>query len=126
MRDQRDAGGPEARIVVGAGNLLAEFRRELAVHGRAMHADLLEHAAVHHRHHAAAARRAGMIGALPRRAHEAAGRAIGQRRARGQRVLERLERRADVVAQRSNQARARSLRASSVAASGRGLVIGRF
>ena len=56
MRDQRDARGPEARIVVGAGNLLAEFRRELAVHGRAVHADLFEHAAVHHRHHAAAAR----------------------------------------------------------------------
>ena len=30
MRDQRDAGGPEARIGVGARNFLAEFRRELA------------------------------------------------------------------------------------------------
>ena len=55
VRDQRDAGGPEARVLLGAGDFLAEFRRELAVHGRAMHADLLEHAAVHHRHHAAAA-----------------------------------------------------------------------
>ena len=34
VRDQRDARGPEARIVGGAGNFLAEFRRELAVHGR--------------------------------------------------------------------------------------------
>ena len=56
MRDQRNAGGPEARIFGGAGNFLAEFRRELAVHGRAMHADFLEYAAVHHRHDAAAAR----------------------------------------------------------------------
>ena len=51
---------PEAQkrgSVVGAGNFLAEFRRELAVHGRDMHADLLEHAAVHHRHDAAAAGR---------------------------------------------------------------------
>ena len=56
--DQRDAGSPEARVVGGAGDVLAEFRRELAVHGRAVDADLLEHAAVHHRHHAAAARRA--------------------------------------------------------------------
>ena len=33
----------------------AKLRRELAVHGRAMHADLLEHPSVHDRHHAAAA-----------------------------------------------------------------------
>ena len=112
MRDQRNARGPEARVVVGAGNFLAEFRRELAVHGRDVHADLLEHAAVHHRHHAAAAGRAGVVGALPRRAHEAAGRAIGERRARRQRVLERLERRADVVAQPLEPGRARALRAS--------------
>ena len=80
MRDQRNARRPEARIGVGAGDVLAEFRRELAMHGRAMHADLLEHAAVHHRHHAAAARLAGMVGALPGRALETARRAIGQRR----------------------------------------------
>ena len=40
-----------------------------------------------------------MVGALPRRAHEAARRAVGERRARGQRIFQRLERRADVVAQ---------------------------
>ena len=34
VRDQRDARGPEARIALGAGNFLAEFGRELAVHGR--------------------------------------------------------------------------------------------
>ena len=56
--------GPEARVVGGAGNLLAEFRRELAEHGRDVDADLLEHAALHHRHDAAAARRAAVVGAL--------------------------------------------------------------
>ena len=99
MRDHRHARGPEARIVGRARDLRAEFRRELAVHGRAMHADLLEHAAVHHRHHAAAAGRAGVIGALPRRAHEAARRALGERRAGRQRIFQRFEGRADVVAQ---------------------------
>ena len=43
--DERDAGGPEPRVGFGAGNLLAEFGRELAEHGRDVHADLLEHAA---------------------------------------------------------------------------------
>ena len=65
----------------------------------AVHADFLEHAAAHHRHHAAAAGRAAVVGALPGRAHEAAGGAVGERRAGGQRVLDRLERGADVVAQ---------------------------
>jgi hypothetical protein len=99
VRDHRHARRPEARIVRGARDLRAEFGRELAVHGRAMHADLLEHAAVHHRHHAAAAGCAGEIRALPRRAHEASRRAIGQRRARRQRIFQRFERGADVVAQ---------------------------
>ena len=45
MRDERDAGRPEARIVLGAGDLLAELGRELAVHGRGVDAGLLEHAA---------------------------------------------------------------------------------
>ena len=44
--DERNAGGEEARIVGGAGNVLAEFRREFAEHGRDVHADLLEHAAL--------------------------------------------------------------------------------
>ena len=55
VRDQRNAGGEEARIVGGARNVLAEFRREFAEHGRDMDADFLEHAAFHHRHDAAAA-----------------------------------------------------------------------
>ena len=45
MGDQRDSRGPEARIGFRAGDLLAECRREFAVHRRAMDADLLEHAA---------------------------------------------------------------------------------
>ena len=55
MGDQRNAGGVKARIVGGAGNLLAEFRREFAEHGRDVDADLFEDAALHHRHDAAAA-----------------------------------------------------------------------
>src|SRR5262249_49524352 len=82
-----------------ARNLLAEFGRELAEHGRAMHAHLLEHAAAHHRHDATAAGTAGMILALPGCALEAARSAVGEGGARGQRILQRFERRADVVAQ---------------------------
>ena len=89
MRDQRNAGRPEARIAFGARDFLAELRREFAVDGRAMHADLLEHAAVHHRHHAAATRLAGVVGALPGRALETARRigrtAAGQPAARPRR-----------------------------------------
>ena len=70
--DQRNAGGEKTRIVGGAGNVLAEFRGEFAEHGRDVNADLLEHAAFHHRHDAAAARCAGMIGAVPGRALKAA------------------------------------------------------
>jgi hypothetical protein len=43
---------------------------------------------------------AGVIGALPGRAHEAAGRARPKRRVGGQGVFHRLETFADVVAQR--------------------------
>src|ERR1019366_10677418 len=94
------AGGPEARIVGGAGDFLAEFRRELAMHGRAMHADLLERAPAHQRHHAASTRLAIVIGAAPGRACEGAGGVLCERRARRQRILDRLERSADIVAQR--------------------------
>ena len=93
---------PEAQkrgSFVGARDLLAEFRREFAVHGRAMHADFLEHAAVHHRHHAAAAGRAAMVGALPGRADEAARRAVGKRGIRRQGIFQGLKRGADIVAQ---------------------------
>ena len=51
-------------------------------------------------HHAAAARRAGVVGARPGLAHEAAGGRSRQRRTRRQVGLHRLERRAQVVAQR--------------------------
>ena len=117
MGDQRDAGGPEPRIGFGSGNFLAEFGREFAEHGRDVDADLLEHPALHHRHHAAAAGRAGVIGAAPRRADESAGRLRGERRVRGQRFLQRFESRADVVPQRSTTPRARALRAPSRPAS---------
>src|ERR1700755_1394289 len=50
MRDQRNAGSPEPRIGFGAGNLLAEFRRELAEHGRHGHAHPLEPPSFHDRH----------------------------------------------------------------------------
>ena len=99
MRDQRNAGGVEARIVGGAGDVLAKFRREFAEHGRDVDADFLEDAAFHYRHHAAAAGGAGVIGAAPRRAHEAAGGTVGERRVRGEGVLDRLEGRQNPVAQ---------------------------
>src|SRR6186997_2678019 len=99
MRDQRDAGRPETWVLFGSGDFLAEFRREFAVYGRAMHADFLEHAAMHHRHHAAAAWCAAMVSALPGRADKAARRAVGERSIRRQRIFQALERRADIVAQ---------------------------
>ena len=55
-------------------------------------------------HDAAATACAGVIGAGPGRAHEAAGRAVGQRCAGRQIGLDCFEGRAQVVAQRSNQA----------------------
>jgi hypothetical protein len=64
-----------------------------------MDADLLEDAALHHCHDAAATGRAGMIGPAPRRPHKPAGRAIGQWRASGQGVFQRLESGNDAVAQ---------------------------
>ena len=98
--DERNAGGEKARVVGGAGNLLAEFRGEFAEHRRDMDADLLEYAALHHRHDAAATRRAAVVGAVPGRAYEAAGRAIGERGAGGEGVLQILECGHDLVAQR--------------------------
>ena len=74
-----------------------EFGRELAVYRRAVHADLFEQPPAHHRHHAAAAGLACMVGALPRRALETPG--IAGIEGRGRVVLQPLERRADVVAQ---------------------------
>ena len=54
MRDQADAGGPETRVMLGARDLRAELRAELAPDGGDVHADLFEHAAMQHTHHAAA------------------------------------------------------------------------
>ena len=99
MRDQRNAGGPETRVLLGTRYFLAEFRREFAVHGRAMHADFLEHAAMHHRHHAAAAGRTSMVGTLPGRADEAARRAFGEGGIRRQGAFQALECGANIVAQ---------------------------
>ena len=73
MDDQRNAGGPEARIGLGARDLGAEFRREFAMDGGDMHAGLLEQPPMQHRHDAAAAIAAIVAGALPGRALEAAG-----------------------------------------------------
>ena len=89
----------EARVLVGAGDLLAELRAELAVHGRDVDADLLEHPAAHDRHHAAAAVLARLAAlALPGLALEAAGRQVGVRA--GELGLDLLELGADAVAQR--------------------------
>src|SRR4029077_6325233 len=93
-------GGPEAWILGCVGNLIAEFRGEFAMHGRAMHANLLEYAPAHQRRRAATAGMSRMIGALPWCAHETSGRFVGDRRVRRQRVLHRLESSANVVAQR--------------------------
>ena len=74
---QRDAGGEEARIGLGAGDLGAELGRELAVHGGDVDADLLEHAAAAQQAHHPAAALAGLRGTGPRRALEAARREGG-------------------------------------------------
>ena len=97
--DQRNAAGPEARVLLGAGNVLAELGREFAVHGGDVDADLLEDAPMHQRHGAAAAIRAGMVGALPRRFLEAAGRPVAEHGLVWQFVLDRLEFGDDAVTQ---------------------------
>ena len=110
MRDQRDARGPEPGIVGRARNLRAEFRREFAMHGRAVHADLLEQPPAHHRHHAAAAGLAGVVGAVPGRAHEAPGVARIERAGASSSSLSNAAQMSSRKA--SNQLRARVLRSS--------------
>src|SRR6186713_1152587 len=100
MGDQRNAGGPEARVLLGTRYLLAEFRREFAVHRRAVHTDLLENPPVHHCHEAAASRRAAMVGALPGGANEAARSPVSKWGICRQRIFQALELGADIVAQR--------------------------
>src|ERR1043165_9184147 len=48
MREQRHAARSKPRVLSGAWDLLAEFRRELAKHGRNVDPDLFEDAAMHH------------------------------------------------------------------------------
>src|SRR5262249_459787 len=93
MRDKRDAARPEARIAIGAGNLRAEFGRELAPDGRDIDPDLLEDAAAQDRHGPAAAALA-----LPGPPLEAAGLALRGPPCRILR-LDRFEGGADPVAQ---------------------------
>src|SRR5690606_16623811 len=69
------------------------------VDGRDVDSDLLEHAAVHDRHHAAAAVAAAMVDALPGRAHESSRWPVGQRSPGGEVVFHRLEGGGDAVAQ---------------------------
>ena len=95
MGDEGDAARPEARVLVGARDLLGEFRREGAIDGRGVTADLLEYAAAHQRHCPAAAVIAVMILAGPGRLGEAARLlALAARKAVGS-VLDCFEARAD-------------------------------
>jgi hypothetical protein len=100
MSDQRNAGSPEARIFLGAGDFLAEFRREFAVYGRTVYADFLENAAVHHCRNAPAAGRAAMIGTLPGATDKAARLAIGKPGGLRERIFQAFKGSADIVAQR--------------------------
>src|SRR6185437_8153475 len=78
VRDHRDAGGPEARILLGAWHRLRKIRRELAVDGRDIDADLLEDAALHHTHHAATCLASVFVESLCRCTDESAGRSLRQ------------------------------------------------
>src|SRR5688572_16960761 len=98
VRDQRDAAGPEGAAFSRAGDLLAELLAEAAEHRGDVDPDLLEHAALHHRHGAAAAVAAAGVGPLPGGALEPAGGQIAVTR-RGKLVLQPLEGGADPVAQ---------------------------
>ena len=95
MRDDGYAARPEARIVGRTRDPVPELGRERAVHRREVDADLLEHAALHDRHLAAAPVAAVFRGPLPDGALEPAGRSgasfVG--------VLERLEGGAEPVAE---------------------------
>src|SRR6202023_757276 len=93
MSDERDAARPEPRVVLGPGNGVAELGREFAVDGRNVDPDFFEDPPAHDRDRPAAAARTLPFGAL-----EAAGRSLGRALA-GEFVLDRLEGRADSVAQ---------------------------
>ena len=80
-------------------DLLAELRCKLAMNGRRMYADFLEHAAMHHAHDAAATLFPSMIGPLPGRANELARGHVSMGRGSRQIRLQLFERGADLVAQ---------------------------
>src|SRR5262249_32729050 len=96
MRDQRNAGGPEARIVGGAFDLLGELGTEASMHRAHMDADFLEEASAHQPDFAPAlvecevAPSPGLFPDPP---------GLAGIKRRGRLVLERLERRAELVAQ---------------------------
>src|ERR1700730_7119036 len=93
MSDERDAARPEPRVVLGPGNGVAELGRKFAVDGRNVDPDFFEDPPAHDRDRPAAPARPLPFGAL-----EAAGRSLGRALA-GEFILDRLEGRADSVAQ---------------------------
>jgi len=54
VRNDADAGSPEAGIEAGAPHMLGKVRRKGAMDGRGMNADFLEQPPAHHAHQAAA------------------------------------------------------------------------
>ena len=109
--DQRDAARPEPRVLLGAGHLCPELRCELAMNGGDVNPHLFEHGAAHQAHDATASRRAGMIGALPRRSHEAP---RGNASRRCAFALDLLENGADAIAQFGEPTGSKSLLAFDV------------
>ena len=100
MRDQRDARGPEARVLDRRRGCPCGTRaRTRRARSRQCTPTFSNTRPRIIDHHAAAARRAGVIGARPGLALEPARRPVGMRHRLGQRVLQRLEGAADVVAQ---------------------------
>src|SRR5690606_642650 len=92
-----DARSPEARVLRGAGDLVTELRRELAMNGRRVDAHFLEDPPAHEAHDPAATVAARVVRPLPRLAREAPGRLVGERRACRQVVLDLLESRTNLV-----------------------------
>src|SRR5271167_3537046 len=93
MSDERNPARPEARILRRPRDLVAELGSEFAGHRRYVDADLLEDTPAHDRHRPAAAPRTLPLGAL-----ETSGYCF-RRTILGEFVLDRLECRADPVAQ---------------------------
>ena len=115
VSNQRNARCPESGIAIGTRDLVAEFRRELAMNGGRVHADFFEYTTGHHAHDAAAAFGSRMIGALPRCANEPAGGEFATGSASGEIVLDLFQGCNDIVAQAFEP----SARCSLVAIDGR-------